>query len=109
MTSSNDKIIVEYYYFNPCKSCTVGEDFKAKLEEEIADIINVDEYEIQINNTSDENANKKHKNIMNSIDMPEGDVIDLPMIKIDKNYIFGVESIEKNTKDIIQKVKKDKL
>ena len=40
--------------------------------------------------------------------MPEGKVIDLPMIKVDENYIFGVESIEKNTKGVIQKVKADK-
>lgn len=108
MTSKSEKIIVEYYYFNPCRSCTYGEEFKAKLEEEISDIISVDEYEIQINNTSDENSNKKHKNIMSSIDIPEGEAIDLPMIKVGENYIFGVEAIEKNTKAVIQKVKEDK-
>lgn len=109
LTKKKDKLVIEYYYFNPCSSCTSGEEFKARLEEDIDDIIDIDEYEIQINNTANEESNKKHENIIKDIDMIESDGATLPMIKIEENYIFGVESIEKNTKDIIDKVKNNKI
>lgn len=104
-----EKLVIEYYYYTPCASCTDGEDFKAKLEEKISDFITLDEYEFILNNTAKEDAYNKFIELTDDLEMPEGKVADLPMLKIEENYIFGVEAIEEQGEEIIRTVKNEKL
>ncbi|MGL5379610.1 hypothetical protein [Clostridium sp.] len=104
-----EKLVIEYYYYTPCASCTDGEDFKGKLEEKISEFITIDEYDFILNNTLKDDAYNKFMEVTENIEMPEGKVADLPMLKIEDNYIFGVEAIEKYAEETIRQAKNEKL
>lgn len=105
--SRNEKRLVniEYYFYNPCKSCTNGEEFKGNLEMMINEkkIVNPESYKISAKNIAEDDVNDEFKKITKNIKMPDGLEPSVPLLKVNDIFIFGTEAIEKEGMEVIEK------
>lgn len=108
--SKNEKKLVniEYYFYNPCKSCTDGEEFKESLEMMINEkkIVNPESYKISAKNIAEDDVNDEFKKITKNIKMPDGLEPSAPLLKVNDFFIFGTEAIEKEVIEVIEKESK---
>lgn len=100
-----EKIVnIEYYFYNPCRSCTDGEEFKETLEESIneANIVDSKIYEILVKNIADNNINEEFKKLTKDMKISNGLEPSVPLLKVNDVFIFGTETIEREGIKIIE-------
>lgn len=99
---------VEYYFYNPCKSCTEGEEFKMKLEGNIseANIVDSDSYKITVKNIAENNTNEEFKKLTKDMSFSNEIEASVPLLKVNDIFIFGIEAIEKEGIEIIEQESK---
>lgn len=108
--SKNKKklINIEYYFYNPCKSCSDGEEFKENLEMMINEkkIVNPEGYEISAKNIAEDDVNDEFKKITKNINITDGLEASVPLLIVNDIFIFGTEAIEKEGIKVIEKESK---
>lgn len=99
---------VEYYFYNPCKSCTEGEEFKRKLEENISEenMVDSDSYKITVKNIAENNTNEEFKKLTKDMSFSNEIEASVPLLKVNDIFIFGIEAIEKEGIEIIEQESK---
>lgn len=103
--SAKEKIMsIEYYFYNPCKSCNDGEkfaeDLKAKIKEKN---LHEEEFKITTRNIAEKENDDLFKKITKDIENSDGLETSVPLLKVNNIFIFGTEAIEKEGVLVIEK------
>lgn len=106
--NKNKLVNIEYYFYNPCKSCTDGEEFKENLEMMINEkkIVNPESYKISAKNIAEDNVNDEFKKITKNINITDELEASVPLLIVNDIFIFGTEAIEKEGIKVIEKESK---
>lgn len=106
--NKNKLVNIEYYFYNPCKSCTDGEEFKENLEMMInkKKIVNPESYKISAKNIAEDNVNDEFKKITKNINITDDLEASVPLLIVNDIFIFGTEAIDKEGIKVIEKESK---